>query len=177
MEITEKKKTICPLDCPDSCGMIATVEDGRVTGLAGDRDHPVTNGFICRKMRTYPERLYGSSRILYPLLRDGEKGEGKFRRISWDDAFDLLVKKLQEVKDNFGGEAILPYSYAGNMGAVNRFAGYPFFHKLGTSGLDQTICSAAAGAGWKKQCGDMPGSPPEKAQDAELIVCWESIAG
>ena len=172
MKKIERKKTICPLDCPDSCGMIATVEDGRVTGLAGDREHPVTNGFICRKMRNYPERLYGDSRILYPLLRDGKKGEGKFCRISWDKAFDLLVEKLHEIKDTYGAETILPYSYAGNMGAVNRFAGFPFFHKLGASRLDQTICSAAAGAGWKMHCGDMPGSPPEKARDAELVVCW-----
>ena len=167
-----KKKTICPLDCPDSCGIVATVEDGRVTCLTGDREHPVTNGFICRKMRKYPERLYGDSRVLFPQVREGEKGKGHFCRISWDEAFDILVEKLGEIKRKSGAEAILPYSYAGNMGAVNRFAGYPFFHKLGTSRLDQTICSAAAGAGWKKQCGNMPGSPPEKARDADLIVCW-----
>ncbi len=172
MKAIQKEKTICPLDCPDSCGIIATVENGRVIGLTGDREHPVTNGFICRKMRQYPERLYGDSRILFPQVREGEKGEARFRRISWDEAFDLLVEKLAEIKRKSGAEAILPYSYAGNMGAVNRFAGYPFFHKLGTSRLDQTICFAAAGAGWKKQCGNMPGSPPEKARDADLIVCW-----
>ncbi|WP_457577235.1 molybdopterin-dependent oxidoreductase [Desulfomarina sp.] len=168
----EKKKTICPLDCPDSCGIVATIEDGRVVSITGDREHPVTNGFICRKMRKYPERLYGDSGILFPQVRESRKGEGRFRRVSWDEAFDLLVEKLAEIKRKYGADTILPYSYAGNMGAVNRFAGYPFFHKLGASRLDQTICSAAAGAGWKKQCGNMPGSPPEKAGDADLVVCW-----
>ncbi len=168
----EKRKTICPLDCPDSCGMIATVVDGRVTALSGDREHPNTNGFICRKMRRYPERVYGEHRVLYPQLRVGKKGEGKFRRIGWDAALDILADRLAETRNRFGGEAILPYSYAGNMGAVNRFAGYPLFHRLGASQLDQTICSAAAGAGWSHQCGDIPGCPPENAADAELIVAW-----
>lgn len=167
-----KKKTICPLDCPDSCGMIATVVDGRVTELAGDPEHPYTRGFICRKMRRYPERLYGEHRVLYPQIRTGKKGEGRFRRIAWDEALTILADRLAETCRRFGGEAILPYSYAGNMGAVNRFAGYPLFHRLGASQLDQTICSAAAGAGWSRQCGATPGCPPENAADAELIVAW-----
>jgi len=174
METVVKKKSICPLDCPDSCGMVATVVDGKVTGLTGDKDHPYTNGFICRKMRQYPERLYGSERVLYPQLRDGRKGEGKFRRIEWSEAFKILKGRLLEVREQYGGEAILPYSYAGNMGAVNRFAGHSFFYRLGASQLDQTICSATAGAGWRKHCGSLPGSPPEKALDADLIICWGS---
>ena len=172
MDIIEHKKTICPLDCPDSCGMIATIVNGRVTGLSGDKDHPYTNGFICRKMRSYPERLYDSKRVLFPQVRDGGKGEGIFRRIDWEEAFEILVTRLTEIKQKYGGESILPYSYAGNMGAVNRFAGYPFFNRLGSSRLDQTICSAVAGAGWEKQCGSVPGSPPEKALDADLVICW-----
>jgi anaerobic selenocysteine-containing dehydrogenase len=167
-----QKKTICPLDCPDSCGMIATIIDGRVSALQGDKEHPYTNGFICRKMRRYPERLNSSARILYPQLRVGKKGEGQFRRIDWDQALDILATRLGKIRQQYGGESILPYSYAGNMGAVNRFAGYPLFHKLGTSRLDQTICSAAAGAGWEKQCGNVPGCPPENAADAGLIVAW-----
>ena len=166
------KKTICPLDCPDTCGMTATIENGRITGLQGDKDHPYTAGFICRKMRRYPERLYGRERILFPQLRVGDKGTGKFRRINWQEALDILAARLTAVCEQHGGESILPYSYAGNMGAVNRFAGYPFFHRLGTSRLDQTICSAAAGAGWQKQCGPLPGCPPENAADAELIIAW-----
>jgi len=172
METTSRQKTICPLDCPDSCGMIATVTDGRVTTLQGDKEHPYTNGFLCRKMHRYPQRLYSAQRILYPQLRVGRKGAGEFRRLDWEEALDLLADRLQETAERYGGEAILPYCYAGNMGLVNRFAGFPFFHRLGTSGLDQTICSAAAGAGWQQQCGDLPGCPPENAAQAELIVAW-----
>lgn len=167
-----QQKTICPLDCPDSCGMLATVVGGKVHALDGDKEHPYTNGFICRKMRRYPERVNSSQRVLYPQLRVGKKGAGEFRRIDWDEALDIFATRLKKIQQKHGGESILPYSYAGNMGAVNRFAGYPLFHRLGTSRLDQTICFAAAGAGWKKQCGGIPGCPPENAADAELIVAW-----
>jgi anaerobic selenocysteine-containing dehydrogenase len=166
------KKTICPLDCPDSCAMIATVRDGRVTRLSGDPEHPCTNGFICRKMQGYPERLYGPDRILHPQLRVGKKGEGRFARIGWEQAFDIMAERLRQTVARFGGESILPYCYAGNMGAVSRNAGFPLFHKLGASRLDQTICSATAGAGWSRQCGDLSGCPPENAAEAELIVAW-----
>ncbi len=169
---TEYKKTICPLDCPDSCGMIATVTGGRVTRLSGDKEHPYTNGFICRKMQGYPRRVYGANRIHFPQLREGKKGEGRFRRIGWDEALDILSDRLRETAARFGGESILPYAYAGNMGMVSRFAGFPLFHKLGASQLDQTICSATAGAGWAGQCGEIPGCPPENAGEAELIVAW-----
>lgn len=166
------KKTVCPLDCPDSCGLIATVRDGKVVALQGDKEHPYTNGFTCRKIRRYPERLYSEHRVMYPQLRIGPKGSGEFKRIGWDEALDICADRLAGVVEQYGGEAILPYSYAGNMGAVNRFAGYPLFHKLGTSQLQQTICSATAGAGWEKQCGDLPGCPPENCLDAKLIVAW-----
>ena len=165
-------KTICPLDCPDSCGLVAVVEDGRVTELRGDREHPMTRGVICRKMRRYPERLYSPERVLYPQLRVGKKGQGLFRRISWEKAYDIIAERFGEIIARHGGEAILPYAYAGNMGMANRFAGFPFFHRLGASRLDQTICSAAASAGWVLQCGDIPGCPPENAAQAELIVAW-----
>lgn len=166
------KKTICPLDCPDSCGLIAVVADGRVSELRGDPDHPVTRGVICRKMRRYPERLHGGERVLFPQLRVGAKGEGRFTRISWDQALDLVVERFAAIVKKNGGEAILPYAYAGNMGLINRFAGFPFFHRLGASRLDQTICSAAAGAGWSEQCRQIPGCPPENAAEAELVVAW-----
>lgn len=166
------KKTICPLDCPDTCGLLATVEGGKVTSLAGDPEHPYTNGFICRKMRLYPERLYGQQRILYPHLRIGEKGEGKFKRISWEEAWDRLVSKLQETLKKHGGDAILPFSYAGNEGVVNKFAGFPLFHKMGATEYQQTICAAAANAGWEMSCGKAGGSPPNVAANASLIIAW-----
>lgn len=170
--LIDYKKTVCPLDCPDTCGMIAKVVDGRVVSLTGDPDHPYTKGFICRKMRSYPDRLYDRNRILHPMIRDGQKGQGKFRRISWQEAIKLFAGKLLEVKEQYGGEAILPYQYAGNMGVINRNGGYALYHKLGTSRLLETICSAAAGKGWAMHLGDTPGSPPEIATDSDLIVAW-----
>ncbi len=166
------KKSICPLDCPDSCGVLATVKNGHIISLQGDPAHPYTSGFICRKMRRYPERLYSEDRLLFPQVRIGKKGAGEFRRVEWEEALELCAKKLLNIRDEFGGEAILPYSYAGNMGAVNRFAGFPLFHKLGALQCKQTICSATAGVGWRKHCGDLQGCPPENAAESELIVAW-----
>ncbi|MFN2353807.1 MAG: molybdopterin-dependent oxidoreductase [Desulfopila sp.] len=168
------KKTTCPLDCPDTCGLVATVENGRVVALNGDMEHPHTRGVICRKMKKYPERLYSPDRILSPMKRSGTKGQGVFEKISWPEAYGLLADKITTLRQKYGGETILPFVYAGNMGGVNRFAGYPLFHKLGTSRLIETICSTAAKAGWKSQCGDVPGTPPEVAEDAEVIVIWGS---
>ncbi len=173
--MAENKKvlpTVCPLDCPDTCGLLATVENGRVTGLAGDPGHAETQGMICAKMKRYPQRLYGDDRLLYPLLRTGKKGAGEFKRISWDAALDLAADRLGSICAKFGGEAVLPWSYAGNMGKVQRFAGYPFFHRLGALRLEMTICSATASAGWKAHCGSLPGTAPSVAKESDLIVVW-----
>ncbi len=176
MGINERieRKTTCPLDCPDSCGIIAEVVDGKVASLRGDMEHPYTRGVICRKMRSYPDRLYSDNRILYPMRRTGKKGMAEFSRIGWQEAYTILVEKITHIKEQYGGESILPFVYAGNMGAVNRFAGYPLFHKLGASKMEETICSTAAGAGWKRQCGDITGCPPEIAEDSELVIIWGS---
>ncbi len=168
----EIKKTVCPLDCPDTCGIIVHLENGIITKLDGDPDHPFTKGFICRKMRQYHHRVQCEQRILYPQKRIGKKGEGRFQQISWDEAWDIMTKKLAAIKDQFGGEALLPYSYAGNMGKINRWAGYPFFHKYGASQLMNTICSAAADSGWTTHYGNLPTCSPMKAKDAKLIIAW-----
>lgn len=168
----EYKKSVCPLDCPDSCGIIAKVVDGRVESLAGDSEHPYTRGFICRKMRRYPERVYSPDRILYPQIRTGKKGEGKFQRISWQEALKRLSANLKEVSRRYGGEAILPFQYAGNMGVLNRNGGYSLYNNLGASRLIETICSAAAGKGWSMHYSNVPGSPPETAENADLIIAW-----
>ena len=166
------KKTICPLDCPDACGVVATLEEGVITRLDGDPEHPFTRGFLCKKVRTYHERVQSDDRVLTPQKRVGKKGEGKFERISWDEAWEILVSKLSAIKDEHGSEALLPYSYAGNMGKVNFHAGDPFFHTYGASRLKRTICSTAAKAGWALHYGHGPSSPPEKALDSDLIVAW-----
>lgn len=166
------KKTFCPLDCPDSCGLVAAVLGEKVVSLGGDVEHSYTGGFICRKMRGYLKRVYGKQRILYPMRRVGRKGDGQFERISWEEALAYSAERLLAIKRHHGGEAILPYCYAGNMGHINRFAGFPLFHRLGTSRLDQTICAAAAGAGWQKHCGNLSGTPPENSEESDLILAW-----
>lgn len=168
----ELKKTICPLDCPDACGVVATMDGETIVKLDGDKEHPFTAGFLCKKVRTYHHRVQSEDRIFFPQKRVGKKGEGKFERISWDEAYQIMVDRLTEIKETHGGEALLPYSYAGNMGKVNRWAGYPFFHKYGASQLLHTICSAAAGEGWYAHYGSHPNSPPEKVLDSDLVVAW-----
>jgi len=168
----ETKKTICPLDCPDSCALIVTIDNGRVVKMEGDPDHEITKGFICRKMRTYPERVESDERILHPMRRIGVKGSGEFKQISWNEAWQILVDKLTELKSLHGAEALLPYSYAGNMGHISQNAGESFFHRFGTSLLGDTICSATARAGWKAHLGKRPGTDPLVATDSKLIVAW-----
>lgn len=168
----DTRKTICPLDCPDTCALLATVENNRVLKIQGDPDHPYTRGFLCRKMRHYADRIHSPERILFPQIRDGRKGTGQFRRITWDEAWNILVTRLTDIKEKHGGEALLPYSYGGNMGQINRFAGEPFFHRYGATRLNRTICSKAAGSAWKAHCGTRAGTPPDTAADAELIIAW-----
>ncbi|MBT4519625.1 MAG: molybdopterin-dependent oxidoreductase [Halieaceae bacterium] len=167
-----KKKTICPLDCPDACSIVATLDNGVITKLDGDPDHPFTQGFLCKKVRSYHHRVQSNDRVLFPQKRVGSKGEGKFERISWDEAWSILVGRLKANRDEHGGESLLPYSYAGNMGKVNFHAGDPFFNQYGASFLKRTICSTAAKAGWTLHYGENPSSPPEKALDAQLIIAW-----
>ena len=128
--------------------MLVTVEDGRGTKLRGNPDHPVTRGFLCGKVAQYLEREYSPERLLYPRRRVGAKGEGRFERICWDEALDTVASRLRSIAAEFGPEAILPYSYAGTMGLLNG-AGMDrrFFHRLGASRLDRTICSTAGAAG------------------------------
>lgn len=169
---TKIKKTICPLDCPDTCGMNAVVEKNKIIRLDGDQNHPFTQGFLCKKMRSYHQRVHSKNRILYPQLRKGKKGEGKFKRIDWEDVWDILIPRLKELKQKYGGEALLPYFYAGNMGLISRNAGAAFFNTFGSSQLLTTICSTAAAAGWSAHCPGTPGTPPEQALDSELIIAW-----
>src|SRR5882762_2909978 len=109
----------CPHDCPDACGVLITVEDGRATRIQGDPAHPVTRGFLCAKVNHYLERVYSPDRVLYPLRRVGAKGEGRFTRISWDEALGVIADRFRAIADEHGPQAILPYSYAGNMGLLS----------------------------------------------------------
>jgi len=169
----EVRHSVCALDCPDCCSLLINVEDGKGSHLRGNPEHPVTRGFLCGKVARYLDREYSPDRLLYPQKRVGAKGEGKFQRISWDEAVDTIATRLQKVSDALGPEAILPYSYAGTMGFLNG-AGMDrrFFHRLGASRLDRTICSAAGSAGLMATLGYRYGTEPEQFRDSKLIIAW-----
>ncbi len=164
--------TVCPIDCPDACGLLIHVEDGKVVKCTGDPDHPVTQGVICAKMTRYPQVIHSSGRILTPLKRTGPKGAGCFAPISWQEAVEEITTRWQDIAGTFGSEAILPFSYAGVMGLIQRNAGHAFFHRLGASRLKRTICSPAADAGWRAVMGNTLGTDPLSAADSDLIILW-----
>ena len=166
-------KVVCPHDCPDTCVMKVEVEDDRAVALGGDPEHPFTGGFLCAKVNRYLERVYSPERILHPLKRVGAKGEGRFRPLSWDAALDEIAARFREVIAAHGPQAILPYSYAGNLGVL----GYGsmdrrVFHALGASLLDRTICATAGAAGYEATVGATVGFDPEAIVGARLIVAW-----
>jgi anaerobic selenocysteine-containing dehydrogenase len=166
-------KVVCPHDCPDTCVMTVTVEGGRGVALGGDPEHRFTQGFLCAKVNRYLERVYSPERILHPLRRVGRKGEGRFARITWDEALETIAGRLREVIASSGPQAILPYSYAGNMGLLSYGSmDRRFFHLLGASLLARTICSSAGGAGLKASLGKSMGFDPEAVVHSRFIVAW-----
>ena len=169
----ESRRSVCALDCPDTCGLLVNVEDGIGSKLRGDPDHPITRGFLCGKVARYLEREYSPQRLLYPMRRIGAKGEGRFERITWDQAIHTIADRLKSVAAEWGSEAILPYSYAGTMGLLNGSGmDRRFFHRLGASRLDRTICSAAGTAGLKESVGARYGMEPEQFRHSKLIIAW-----
>jgi len=165
-------RVACPHDCPDTCAMLVTVEDGVATHIRGDPEMPFTEGTLCTKVAHYLERTYAPDRLLYPQKRVGRKGEGKFRRITWDEALDEIAVRLKALAaDN--PESILPCSYAGTMGMVQYMSmDRRFFHKLGASLLDRTLCSSAGKFGLKATLGGSVGMDPERFDEARLIILW-----
>ena len=166
-------RAVCPHDCPDTCSMLVTVENGRAIRMAGDPDHPVTQGFLCTKVAKYVERTYHEGRLAYPQIRAGAKGEGKFRRATWDEVLGLIATNLQRVIDTDGPQAILPYSYAGTMGLIQgEGMDRRFFHRIGASLLDRTICSQAGGEALNVTYGTRMGPDTEDIVHAKLILLW-----
>jgi len=175
---------VCSLDCPDSCGVLVTVDElsGRAVKVQGDPAHPVTRGFLCGKVAKYLDRVYSPDRLLYPMRRrknvpKGGLAQGReaeaFERISWDEALEEIAAKLTSVAAEFGPESVLPYSYAGTIGQL----GYGsmdrrFFHRLGASQLDRTICSTTGGAALMSVYGVKLGTPPQDFAHAGLIIAW-----
>lgn len=175
---------VCTHDCPDSCGVLVTVDTltGRATKVQGDPSHPVTRGFLCGKVARYLERVYSPERLLYPMRRKpgvpkgplprGREAEA-FERISWDEALEIVAQRLKSTAEEFGPESVLPYSYAGTIGQL----GYGsmdrrFFYRFGASQLDRTICSTAGGEALRQVYGVRLGTPPQDFAQAGLIIAW-----
>src|SRR5439155_13335867 len=171
-ELVTHHLSVCPHDCPSACSLSVTVEDGRLVDVVGDPRHPFTQGVICGKVHDYAERVYSPLRVLHPMRRVGEKGRGAFERITWDDAIEEIACGLTRVIARWGSEAILPFSYAGTLGRIQYYAGHPFFHALGASQLDRTICVSTAYAGWRATVGTVAGNDAEQLVDAELVILW-----
>src|ERR1700729_3532157 len=175
---------VCSHDCPDSCGVLVTVdqETGRAVKVHGDPAHPVTRGFLCGKVAKYLDRVYSPDRLLYPMRRragvpKGPLAQGReveaFERISWDEALDEIAARLTQIAEQFGSESILPYSYAGTIGQL----GYGsmdrrFFHRLGASQLARTICAEAGGVALKGVYGVKLGTVPQDFAHAGLVIAW-----
>jgi len=173
--MAELRRSVCALDCPDACAILAEVDaaSGRALRLRGDPAHPVTQGFLCAKVTRYLEREYHPERLLVPLRRTGAKGEGRFEQTGWDEALELAATRLKSVAEQFGPEAVLPYSYGGTLGFLQGGSmDRRFFHRLGASRLERTICAAAGGAGLMEAYGRRLGTPPEDFVHARYIIAW-----
>ncbi|MBY0526778.1 MAG: molybdopterin oxidoreductase family protein [Gemmataceae bacterium] len=169
-------RAVCPHDCPDTCGLVVTVRDGKAVELRGDKEHPFTQGFLCQKVTRYLERVYHPDRLKWPLKRVGPKGEGRFSRISWDEALDTITRRFREIAASADGpQAILPYSYAGTMGLLQGSSlDRRFFHRLGASLLDRTICATAGSVGCNVTLGTRAVLDPEAVVHSRYIINWGS---
>jgi len=180
MQTSPQARTVhgaCPHDCPDTCAMRVTVQDGRVIRIQGDPDHPPTHGALCTKVSRYAERTYHDERVLQPLRRCGPKGSGRWEPVSWDQALDDIAARLSSIAGRGPGaaQAIVPYSYAGTMGLVQgESMAARFFHRLGASRLDRTICASAGGEALAATYGGKVGMHVEDFEHARLILIWGS---
>jgi len=165
--------TACPLDCPDGCTLSVTVRHGKLVDIDGSHRNPVTDGYICAKVRKFGDRVYGPDRLHYPAVRKGRKGEGKFGRVSWDQAMELIVERLQRAKAQHGGASILPYSYGGSNGLLTQDNfDARLWRRFGTSRLARTLCAAPTGAANMALYGKMPSITYQDYPEAALIVLW-----
>jgi anaerobic selenocysteine-containing dehydrogenase len=165
--------TACPLDCPDSCSLSVTVERGRVVKIDGNHAAPSTQGYICGKVRTFERRIYGPERLLHPMMRTGPRSQPGFERVTWDEALDLITRRIEDARERFGAESILPYYYGGSNGVLTSdLEDARFFRRLGASQLARTVCAAPTGAAATAMYGKMPGVAYEDYEAARLIVMW-----
>ena len=165
--------SVCPLDCPDACSLDVRVQGGRVVEVGGSRVNPVTEGFICSKVRRLPEHVHGPRRVRYPGVREGRKGEGRFRRVSWDEALALVAGRLANLSKSGKGERILPFCYGGSNGFVSHDAADArLFARLGASRLARTVCAAPSSSAATGLYGKMPGIAIQDYRHARMIVLW-----
>ncbi len=168
-------RSVCPHDCPDTCAMLVELDaSGRAVRVKGDPENPYTHGGLCVKVAHYEKRTYHKDRLLYPMKRAGRKGKGKFERISWDEALETITARLKAITEQ-NPQSILPYSYAGTMGLLQGGSmDRRFFHRLGASLLDRTICSTAGMFGMRYTVGASVGTNPETVDQAKYILIWGS---
>ncbi|MGH1365374.1 MAG: molybdopterin-containing oxidoreductase family protein [Calditrichia bacterium] len=167
-------RTTCVMDCPDTCALDVTVDDGKITAIRGARGrHPDTAGFICTKVSRYHKRIYHPDRLKYPMRRVGEKGRGEFERISWDDAISEITERFRKISARWGGEAIFPYHYGGSNGLLaDEFMDHLYFSRLGASRCMKTLCAAPTTAVASGMYGKMPGVAFEDYLKAKFILVW-----
>ena len=163
----------CPHDCPDTCSMVFEVEDGKLVGVRGNPEHPMTRGGLCVKLRDYEKRHYHPERLLYPMRRTGPKGSASFERISWEEALDAIENRWRAIIDQYGAQAIAPYSYLGHQGLVHGLnGGDAFFNRLGATVMERTFCGEGSATAWLMTYGPSGGLDPESFRHARYIVIW-----
>ncbi|WP_127147708.1 molybdopterin-dependent oxidoreductase [Veillonella sp. VA139] len=172
MKPIHTRTSVCPYDCPDACGLTLTVEGDRLQQVRGMKTHSFTRGTLCQKMQYYERTVHHSGRLTTPLRRTGPKGSGQFTPITWDEALQEIAKKFQYCIDTYGSESIMPYSYAGTMGILQKSAGDPLFAILGATRQDKGICSPAKRYGWVSLMGNTLGNRPQDIQHSDCVVLW-----
>jgi anaerobic selenocysteine-containing dehydrogenase len=166
-------ETACPLDCPDACSLAVTVNAGKIVTIDGSRRNPVTDGYICAKVRKFGERVYGPDRLMYPAVRSGRKGTGQFTRVTWDEAIELVASRFEQAKATAGAESILPYSYGGSNGMLTQDnIDAQLWRRFGTSRLARTVCAAPTGAANLALYGKMASVTYQDYPEAKLIILW-----
>ncbi|MCA9929194.1 MAG: molybdopterin-dependent oxidoreductase, partial [Anaerolineales bacterium] len=164
---------VCPHDCPDSCGVVSEVENGRILHFSGDPNHPITNGWLCAKVRPYLDHVYHPDRLLYPLRRKGPKGGGVWERISWEEAIGEIGLRWREIIAAYGAEAILPYSYSGTLGMVQMgVSSDRLWNRLGASQLQRSICGAAAEMAVEMTLGSRRTQKYEDVTHSRMVIIW-----
>jgi anaerobic selenocysteine-containing dehydrogenase len=170
---TTTVRAACPHDCPDTCAMLVSVQDGRAMRVAGDPDHPITRGGLCVKVNNYQDKTYAADRLLHPMRRSGPKGSGRFEQITWDEALSEIATQFQTRIAEHGAETVMPVSYLGNQGILNGLSvGDGFFHRLGATVTERTYCDSGACTAYAATIGATAGVDPESLVHSRYIILW-----